>query len=86
MSGKRLNLSVKAPARIADAWVEKGSRLAGLEEPPRAQVHTARLTLDITPALRKSLKLAAIKRGITVAELLRNLLEREFSTTTEEQP
>jgi hypothetical protein len=45
---------------------------------PRADVYTARLTIDVTPALRTRIKLAAFGRGLTVAEMLRGLLEREF--------
>ena len=41
-------------------------------------VHTARLTIDVTPALRRRLKLAALLRGETVADMLRALMEREF--------
>ncbi len=39
---------------------------------------TARLTIDVTQDLRGRIKIAAFKRGITVAEALRELLAREF--------
>lgn len=39
---------------------------------------TARLTIDVTPALRGRIKVAAFQRGITVADMLRDLLLREF--------
>lgn len=39
---------------------------------------TARLTVDITPALRGRIKIAAFQRGETVADMLRDLLVREF--------
>lgn len=39
---------------------------------------TARLTIDVTPALRGRIKVAAFRRGITVADMLRDLLAREF--------
>jgi hypothetical protein len=39
---------------------------------------TARLTIDITPELRGRIKIAAFQRGVTVADMLRDLLEREF--------
>jgi hypothetical protein len=42
---------------------------------------TARLTIDITPALRGRIKVAACRRGITVANMLRDLLAREFPPT-----
>ena len=39
---------------------------------------TARLTIDVTPALRGRIKVAAFRRGVTVADMLRDLLAREF--------
>jgi hypothetical protein len=36
------------------------------------------MTLDVTPALRTRIKLAAIERGVTMAQMLREVLEREF--------
>jgi hypothetical protein len=44
--------------------------------------YTARLTLDITPAMRARIKVSAFTQGVTVAELLRALLEREFPEKT----
>jgi len=54
------------------------------ESPPRASdttAYTARLTIDVTPALRGRIKIAAFGRGVTVAEMLRELLAREFPPT-----
>jgi hypothetical protein len=45
----------------------------------KSQVFTARLTIDVTPALRGRIKVIAFGRGITAAEMLRELLEREFA-------
>ncbi len=42
---------------------------------------TARLTIDVTPDLRGRIKIAAFRRGVTVAEYLRELLAREFPKT-----
>ncbi|MBC7152856.1 MAG: hypothetical protein H5U22_26150 [Rhizobium sp.] len=39
---------------------------------------TARLTIDITPEQRGRIKVAAFRRGITVTDMLRDLLAREF--------
>jgi hypothetical protein len=39
---------------------------------------TARLTIDVTPELRARIKIAAFTRGVTVADMLRELLAREF--------
>lgn len=47
---------------------------------------TARLTIDITPELRGRIKVAAFRRGITVADMLRELLAREFPPIAGDQP
>ena len=59
-----------------DSWIK-----AGDAPPPRtdgADAYSARLTVDITPALRGRIKIAAFRRGVTVADMLRDLLAREF--------
>lgn len=82
-NGKRIAIGARPPANPqAEAWVRAGdgNDLAALA---RGEVYTARLTLDVTPALRGRIKVAAFSRGITVADMLRALLEREFP---EQQP
>jgi hypothetical protein len=61
----------------AEAWIREGDAGA-LRSGDR---YTARLTLDVTPALRARIKVSAFTQGVTVAELLRALLEREFPET-----
>ncbi|WEX85774.1 hypothetical protein PZN02_002007 [Sinorhizobium garamanticum] len=39
---------------------------------------SARLTIDVTPELRGRIKITAFQRGMTVADMLRDLLIREF--------
>ncbi|MGO4563187.1 ribbon-helix-helix protein [Mesorhizobium sp. 2RAF21] len=41
-------------------------------------LNTARLTIDVTPDMRGRIKIAAFRRGMTVADMLRDLLAREF--------
>lgn len=41
----------------------------------------ARLTIDVTPDLRASIKIAAFKRGVTAASMLRLLLMKTFPRT-----
>jgi hypothetical protein len=48
----------------------------------KGDLYTARLTLDITPAMRARIKVSAFTQGVTVADLLRGLLEREFPPDT----
>jgi chromosome partitioning protein len=51
-------------------------------EPPPAsrpqEDFSARLTIDVTPALRGRIKVTAFRRGMTVADMLRAMLDREF--------
>ncbi|OQM76711.1 ribbon-helix-helix protein [Manganibacter manganicus] len=47
---------------------------------------TARLTIDVTPDQRARIKIAAFERGVTVADMLRDLFAREFPTQDGETP
>jgi hypothetical protein len=58
----------------AESWIKAPD--ARRDDEPSA--FTARLTIDITPALRGRIKVAAFQRGVTVAEMLRDLFAREF--------
>ncbi|MGY3138403.1 hypothetical protein ACVWZM_009085 [Bradyrhizobium sp. USDA 4501] len=63
-----------------DAWIRSAEA-----EPMRvadASSFTARLTVDITPELRGRIKIIAFQRGVTVADMLRELLAREFPATS----
>lgn len=64
-------------ARLADPeqWI-KSADAASRDGRPSG--YTARLTIDITPELRGRIKIAAFQRGVTVADMLRDLLAREF--------
>ena len=59
-----------------DTWVQA----AELRDPRRggADAFTARLTIDVTPALRGRIKVAAFQRGQTVADMLRAMLDEAF--------
>ena len=72
------------PTTDPDAWV----RHAETAPAPIADAasFTARLTIDITPELRGRIKVAAFRRGITVADMLRELLAREFPPIAGDQP
>jgi hypothetical protein len=49
---------------------------------PDPAVYSARLTIDVTPDQRARIKIAAFQRGVTVADMLRELLAREFPDRT----
>ena len=57
----------------AEAWVRTPDWRSGSGE-----VYSARLTIDVTPALRGRIKIIAFERGQTVADMLRALLDREY--------
>ena len=64
-----------------DDWV-KTAEAASSSTTPAGAEFTARLTIDITPALRGRIKITAFQRGQTVADMLRTLLAREFPDET----
>jgi hypothetical protein len=74
-SSKRVGIGARPPANPhADAWVRQGDG----NDLQKGDLYTARLTLDVSPAMRARIKVSAFTQGVTVAELLRGLLQREF--------
>ncbi|MFV0514302.1 MAG: hypothetical protein ACK5MY_11855 [Jhaorihella sp.] len=59
-------------------WIKAGPPPQGGD----AATNTARLTIDVTPEMRGRIKIAAFRRGTTVADMLRDLLAREFPPTS----
>jgi hypothetical protein len=79
MNGKRIVIGAKPPADPqAEAWVRMGEG----GDAAKRDLYTARLTLDITPTLRSRIKVTAFSQGITVADMLRAILERAFPEST----
>ena len=66
-----------------DDWVRTAEAATASRD---ASEFTARLTIDVTPALRGRIKIAAFQRGETVADMLRGLLSREFPANGGDQP
>ena len=60
----------------AESWIKASD--APSRRVDEFAAFTARLTIDVTPVLRGRIKVAAFRRGITVADMLRDLLAREF--------
>ena len=74
-TAKRVGIGARPPANPhAEAWIRQGDA----DAIGKGDLYTARLTLDITPAMRSRIKVSAFTQGVTVADLLRGLLEREF--------
>jgi hypothetical protein len=75
MNGARKRAFAARPCD-ADAWVRTPEPTAARDAD--ASRFTARLTIDVTPEQRGRIKVAAFQRGLTVADMLRDLLAREF--------
>lgn len=75
MTARRQREGFAARPADPDAWVQ---RPEPKPSPKPGEAFTARLTIDVTPALRARIKIAAFRRGLTAADLLRALLDREF--------
>ncbi len=67
-----------------DSWVRAAD--APATGKTATEAFTARLTIDITPEQRGRIKVAAVRRGVTVAVMLRELLVREFPPIEGDQP
>ena len=80
---RRAPIGRRPAADPATGWVHREDEAAAQA---KAAVFTARLTIDVTPALRGRIKIAAFARGVTVADMLRELLAREFPPTAGDQP
>jgi hypothetical protein len=71
--------------RDPETWV-RSSGEAVASAVVKAEVFTARLTVDLTPELRGRIKVAAFTRGLTVAEMLRALLDEMFPDPSGSRP
>jgi hypothetical protein len=74
-SQRRAPIGRRPGADPASAWVQQVDAVIATA---KASIYTARLTIDVTPAMRGRIKVVAFKRGVTAVEMLRELLEREF--------
>ena len=79
MTARSPNSGFATRPRNADSWIKSPDPAApAAPGAAAADLYTARLTVDITLALRGRIKIAAFQRGVTVADMLRDLLAREF--------
>jgi len=76
MSGRIAKRAFAARPSDADTWVLASETLSSRDADSR--LFTARLTIDVTREQRGRIKVTAFRRGQTVADMLRDLLAREF--------
>ena len=78
MSSKRIGIASRpAIDPAAHAWVREGDG-GNVDALPKAEVYTARLSVDVSADLRGRIKVLAFQQGTTIAQMLRELLEREY--------
>ncbi len=76
MTVRRANAGFAARPGAAEAWISAPDE--SQRRTNSAAENSARLTIDIPPALRGRIKVAAFQRGQTVADMLREMLIQAF--------
>ena len=79
MSARPSNCSFASRPGDPESWICTPEPSATAQSD--GELFTARLTVDVTPELRARIKITAFQRGQTVADMLRDLLAREFPAT-----
>ncbi len=75
---KKINISQKPDSNVSniDQWVTERTTDATKQEKPVDKMK--RLTLDIPESLHQAIKLKAVEQGVTMANMLRELLEEHY--------
>ena len=84
MTGRAGKSSFAARPRSAEVWIKTPP--TPLADSGNGARFTARLTIDVTPELRGRIKIVAFGRGQTVADMLRDLLAREYPEAPGDAP
>ncbi len=82
MSGKKVAFKKKPTSKEADEWVGESSAPAKETEKPSVEDLLGpmkRLTLDIPEDLHRQIKSQAAMSGVTMAKVLRLILEEKFA-------
>jgi hypothetical protein len=77
MTGRNPRCGFVSRPSDPDTWVRAPEPNAP-RNGAKADLTTARLTLDVTPEPPNRIMIAAFQRGVAVAEMLRDLLTHEF--------
>jgi predicted DNA binding CopG/RHH family protein len=75
---KKVNISQKPDNKVSniDQWVTE--RTTDSTQPEQTTEKMKRLTLDIPESLHQAIKLKAVEQGVTMANMLRGLLEEHY--------
>ena len=77
MAAKKGSIGTKPVPSVGssvDQWVETRMVETELQEKPKMK----RLTLDIPETLHRAIKMKSVEQGVPMADLLRELLERNY--------
>lgn len=74
---KTISFKTRKPA-TPDDWVQGGGAAATEQLPSVPAQPMKRLTIDVTVDLHTRLKIECTRRGLKIADVVRDLLEREF--------
>lgn len=85
MPAKKVSISKKPGSQEKtigiDEWVANREGVPAAAQPQQDQPgKIKRLTLDIPEGLHRAIKRKAVEEGVTMADLLRTLLEQHFGT------
>lgn len=79
---KKINFKPSLKPPTADDWVSGGpserETTPAVARPAAASQKMKRFTIDVPPALHMRTKIHCARRGLKMADVLRELLEREF--------
>jgi len=78
MAGKKVSIKKKPTAAQADGWVEERKMEILGEEKSENLPKMRRFTIDISEQLHRKIKAKAAIEGVTMAKMLRHILEKEF--------
>ncbi|PZV36415.1 hypothetical protein [Mesorhizobium kowhaii] len=84
MNGRSSKRGFAARPISAEDWIKESEKAP--DRSGEGPGFTARLTIDVTPELRGRIKIVAFQRGQTVADMLRDLLAREFPESQGDTP
>ena len=74
---KRPTVTIPTERSVED-WLRDPEEWRRSFPPRKAEIYTARLSIDVTPELRSRIKLAAMEGRCVASAMLRELLERAF--------
>jgi predicted DNA binding CopG/RHH family protein len=77
MTAKRVNIGPRPGSQEHSANIDEWVANRAVEQPP---VKMKRLTLDIPEPLHRAIKKKAADKGVTMADLIRQLFEKHYGS------